>query len=458
MQSLLRNPFRRRKSNNKSTEPAANSEIQQQRLTTLEETDAEQQLQDSDQEGGGDSAQETLVRIPGVAVVNLVEAGEEVSDSVQLGSGEFSIARLVQGNTGIALFVKVGEDLQWPLTKDEPTLKLDSRHYLFSIRPPPDKEATDEDKAEERENDKDSSEILNYGVTFADEEGLDSLDSFLEQHSCLSLPAESISGAPAKATRCTCIPWWKRLNPRLGKSEGAYWTALAPRVEDYNGVVAKAIAEGSGQIIKGLFLCSNAYTSQVRKGGEFVRGRVKKATAAEDHEKKKGGDAKRSSHQTKKNIRRVKNLSRMTEKLTEDVLAGIITVSGAVTAPVVGSKAGQKFFSTLPGDVILASLDAFNQILDAAELAGKDAISATSEVTVEIVSHSLGEDAGEVTSDTLAVGGHAMGTAWNVFKIQKTIDPVTNGRLSASALKVVKLKKTSDAIRTASKTASKDLR
>lgn len=453
MQSLLRNPFRRRKSNNKSTEPAANSKIQQERLTTLEETDAEQQLQDSDQEGN----QETLLRIPGKAVVNLVEAGEEVSDSVQLGSGEFSIVRLVQGNTGIALFVQVGEDLRWPLTKDEPTLKLDSRHYLFSIRPPPDKEAADEDKAEERENDNDSSEILNYGVAFADEEGLDSLDSFLEQHACFSLPAESISGTPTKASRCTCIPWWKRLNPRLGKSEGAYWTALAPRVEDYNGVVAKAIAAGSGQVIKGLFLCSNAYTSQVRKGGEFVRGRVKKATAAEDHEKKKSSDAK-SSHQTKKNIRRVKNISRMTEKLTEDVLAGMITVTGVVTAPVVGSKAGQKFFSTLPGDVILASLDAFNQILDAAELAGKDAISATSEVTVEIVSHRFGEDAGEVTSDTLAVGGHAMGTAWNVFKIRKTIDPVTNGRLSASALKVVKLKKTSDAIRTASKTASKDLR
>eukprot|EP00253_Pinus_taeda_P031399 PITA_31399 len=467
MQSLLRNPFSRRKNNNKSTELPPASEIQQQHLTTLLEMDAEQQLQDSDEEGRGDSIEETLqdsdeegrgdsieetlVRIPGEAVVHLVEAGEEVSDSVQLGSGEFSIVRLVQGNTGIALLVKVGEDVCWPLTKDEPTLKLDSLHYLFSIRPPPDEEeVADEDKAEERENDKDRCEILNYGVTFADEEGLDSLDSFLEQHACLSLPAESNSGTPARDSHCTCISRWKRLNPRLGNSEGAYWTALAPRVEDYNSVVAKAIAAGSGQIIKGLFLCSNAYTSQVRKGGEFVRSRVKKATDADDHEKKKSSQAK-ISPRTKKSIRRVKKLSRMTEKLSENVLAGLITVSGAVTAPVVGSKAGQKFFRMLPGDVLLASLDAFNQILEAAELAGKDALSATSEVTVDIISHRFGEDAGQVTSDTLAVGGHAMGTAWNVFKIRKTIDPVTNGRVSASALKVVKLKKTSDAIRTASK-------
>jgi spartin len=77
----------------------------------------------------------------------------------------------------------------------------------------------------------------------------------------------------------------------------------------------------------------------------------------------------------------------MTENMSENVLAGLITVSGAVTAPVLGSKAGQKFFRTLPGDVLLASLDAFNQVLEAAEVAGKDAVSATSEVTVEIVSH-----------------------------------------------------------------------
>jgi spartin len=305
------------------------------------------------------------VRIPGEAVVNLVEAGEEVSDSVKLGSGEFSIVRLVQGNTGIALFVKVGKDVRWPLTKDEPTLKLDSRHYLFSIRPPPDEEATDKDETDkdedkERENDKDSSEILNYGVTFADEEDLDSLDSFLEQHACLSLPTESIS--TTDASRCSCIPEWKRLNPRFGKSETAYWTELAPRVEDYNSVVGKAIAAGSGQIIKGLFICSNAYTAQVKKGGEFVQSRVRKTTVAADHEKKKSNHTKISPG-TKRNIRRVKKLSRMTENLTENVLAELITITGAVTAPMLESEAGQKFFSMLPGDVLLASLDAFSMAI-----------------------------------------------------------------------------------------------
>lgn len=460
MQWLFRNPFSKRKSRNKPTEPPhppaadayydANGKLQRQ-FSTFSEAEAEQELQDVDHEGGGDAAiEETLVRIPGEAVVNLVEAGDEVSDSVKLGSGEFSIVRLVQGNTGIALFVKVGEDLRWPLTKDEPTLKLDSRHYLFSIRLPPDEEASDKDKAKQKENDEDkeSSEILNYGVTFADEEDLDSLDSFLQQHSCLSLPAESNSST--HDSRCSCIPRWKSLNPRLRNSEAAYWTALAPRVEDYNSVVGKAIAAGSGQIIKGIFLCSNAYASQLQKGGSFIRSRVSKTTVADHPEKKKRNHSK-ISPSTKRNIRRVKNLSRMTENMSENVLKGLITVSGAVTGPVVGSKAGRKFFSMVPGDVLLASLDAFNQVLEAVEAAGKDAISATSEVTVEVISHRFGEDAGEVVQDTFAVGGHAMGTAWNVFKVRKTINPVSNGRLSAAALKALKLKNTSEAMKIASK-------
>jgi len=431
MQWVAKNPFSfsKRKSRNKSTEDPP---------PPVDEKD-EQNSEDDDQECGGDSTEETVVSIPGGAVVHLVEAGEEVSDSVQLGSGEFSIVRLVQGNTGIALFVKVGEDMRWPLTKDEPTLKLDSRHYLFSIRPLPDEETSD--------NDKESPEILNYGVTFADEEGLDSLDSFLQQHACLSLPPESTACA-SKSTRSAKNDSSEKENPE------AYWTELAPRVEDYNSVVAKAIAKGSGQIIKGLFLCTNAYVSQVQKGGEFVRGRLRKAkskTAAADHQKKTSTYAK-ISPRTKRNIRRVKKLSKMTEKLSENVLAGIVTVTGAATAPVLGSKAGQKFFRMLPGDVLLASLDAFNKVLEAAEVAGKDAISATSEVTVEIIAHRFGEDAGEMTHDTFAVAGHAIGTAWNVIKIRKTINPATNGTISAAALK---LKNASKAITTASKSKSK---
>jgi len=45
-----------------------------QQFSTLSEIKAHQQLQDADQEGGGDSTEETCVRIPGAAVVNLEAA------------------------------------------------------------------------------------------------------------------------------------------------------------------------------------------------------------------------------------------------------------------------------------------------------------------------------------------------------------------------------------------------
>ena len=51
-----------------------------------------------------------------------------------------------------------------------------------------------------------------------------------------------------------------------------------------------------------------------------------------------------------------------------------------------------------------------------------------------------------MTHDTFAVVGHAIGTAWKVTKVRKAINHVSNGTISASALKALKLKKASKAI------------
>lgn len=161
--------------------------------------------------------QETLIQIPECRV-HLMDEGE----AVELANGEFMLLRIFDQDVSLATIVKIGEDLQWPLTKDEPVVKLDSLSYLFSL---PMKDG----------------DPLSYGVSFPEHYGASlglQLDSFLKVHSCF--------------TGLTST-----------KSKGVDWKEFAPRVEGYNNFLAKAIAGGTGQIVKGIFKCSNAYTNQV---------------------------------------------------------------------------------------------------------------------------------------------------------------------------------------------------
>ncbi|XP_015890984.2 senescence/dehydration-associated protein At4g35985, chloroplastic isoform X2 [Ziziphus jujuba] len=305
----------------------------------------------STSEGVGENSQpknlrqEILLQIPGCRV-HLMDEGE----AVELLSGEFMLLRIFDQDICLATIVKVGEDLQWPLTKDEPVVKLDSLSYLFTL---PMKDG----------------DPLSYGVSFPEHYGgsLGSLDSFLKEHSCFT-------------------------GLTSNKSKGVDWKEFAPRVEDYNNFLAKAIAGGTGQIVKGIFKCSNAYTNQVQKGGEMTlaggseygNGVTRKAN---DSSIKNSGTTKKSG--LNKNLKRVKKLSKMTEKLSKAMLDGVGVATGAVMAPVVKSKAGKAFLSMVPGEVLLASLDAVNIVLDAVEVAEKQAFSATSTATTRMVSNSV---------------------------------------------------------------------
>ncbi|KAG7547466.1 Senescence/spartin-associated [Arabidopsis suecica] len=204
------------------------------------------------------------------------------SEAVELAAGDFELVQVLDNNVALAMVVRIGRDLQWPVIKDEPVVKLDSRDYLFTL---PVKDG----------------EPLSYG--------------------------------------------------------------------------------GTGHIIRGMFKCSNAYTNQVHKGGEIM---ITKA------EKKSGASSKRSAttnkNQINKNLQRVRKLSRATEKLSKTMLNGVGVVSGSVMGPVVKSKPGKAFFSMVPGEVLLASLDALNKLLDAAEAAERQTLSATSKATTRMVS------------------------------------------------------------------------
>lgn len=60
---------------------------------------------------------------------------------------------------------------------------------------------------------------------------------------------------------------------------------------------------------------------------------------------------------------RVKTLTKMSEKVANGVLSGVVKVSGFFTSSIVNSKVGKKFFSLLPGEIVLATLDGFSKFL-----------------------------------------------------------------------------------------------
>ncbi|PKU73920.1 senescence/dehydration-associated protein At4g35985, chloroplastic [Dendrobium catenatum] len=334
---------------------------------------------------------EFILQIPNAKVTL---AGDPEA-AIELSQGDLSVFHLTEDSVPLATVIKVG-NLSWPLTKDEPVVRLDKLHYLFTI---PDEEAG----------------FFNYGVSFtaAAENHLASFDQFLKENSCFS-PITTTSPA--------------------AKINDLYWKDYAPNIEDYNGVLAKAIARGTGEIVKGIFKLSNEYSNQVQKGASLIKPqtgeRKNNNGASVDGSRKPGG--------INNTLKRARKLSMMTEKLSQTLLNGVLAMTGNVAAPLVQSKAGKSLFATVPGEVLLASLDALSKVLDAAEFAEKRAFAATSGAVTQAVSKRLGESAGETTDDVLATAGHAIGTAWNVFKIRKAINPkasVTSNIINNAARK-----------------------
>ncbi|KAF2578846.1 hypothetical protein F2Q68_00003293 [Brassica cretica] len=271
--------------------------------------------------------EEVLLKIPG-CIVHLVNA----SEPLELASGEFKLVKVSANDyVTLAMLVRVGLDLQWPVVKEEPMVKVNAHEYLFTL---PDKDG----------------DSLGYKVTFSGEEGdilknIELLEELMREDSCFSYVSKT-------------------------KNE-INWKEFSPNAEEYKSVVAKAIAEGSGHIIKGIFSCSNSFSKKV-----------------------------------------VETLWKASETIGATVLDGEDMISGLMMAPVLKSKLGKALLSTAPGEILLASLDSF-----AAEM---QTHSATSMAASKLVSKSFGEKAGKTTGKVLETTGSLGRSAW---KIQKAMDP-----------------------------------
>ncbi|CAN4107367.1 unnamed protein product [Withania somnifera] len=352
------------------------------------------------------SLEQVIVKIPG-AIVHLIDKER----SVELASGEFEIVQLKQGDNVVAVLARVGDQIQWPLARDETAVKLDESHYFFTLRVP--SEANGEVvKVDSSEN------LLNYGLTIASkgqEKVLKELDLVLEKSSAFRVEK-------VKKDKGVVEKWWmvpndvspedmEKKKEHMERSSAAYWTTLAPNVEDYSSSIARTIAAGSGQLVKGIIWCGDVTVDRLKWGNDVLMKRMGKGTNSE------------ISPEAMKRMKRVKKMTKMSEKVATGILSGVVKVSGFFTSSIANSKAGQRFFSLLPGEIVLASLDGFNKVCDAVEVAGKSVMSTTSVVTTGLVQHRHGDQAAQMTREGFDAAGHALGTAWAVFKIRKALNP-----------------------------------
>ncbi|CAL5050180.1 unnamed protein product [Urochloa decumbens] len=291
---------------------------------------------------GPPPSEDLLLRIPG-AQLHLIDR----SRSHPLAAGDLSLLRIRSGGTSLAAIALL-DPVQWPLARDVAAVKLDPCHYSFSLTVPP--SADDPNPG-----------TLHYGLTLAHPD--DRLDALLAAYTSFSV--HSVVGTKELESRV-----------RDEVEAAAYWTAVAPNVEEYGGKVAKAIATGAEHLAKGILWCGEVTVDRLRWGNEVLKKRMQP------------GDANAEvSPEMLRRIKRAKKVTQMSEKVATGILSGVVKVTGYFTSSFANSKAGKKFFNLLPGEIVLASLDGFGKICDAVEVSGKNVLSTSSTVTTGLVSH-----------------------------------------------------------------------
>ncbi|KAL0897798.1 hypothetical protein Bca101_081759 [Brassica carinata] len=103
------------------------------------------------------ATEEVILTISG-AILHLIDQ----SYSVELACGDLAIIRIVQDGNILAVLARVADEIQWSLTKDENSVKVDESHCFFTLRPSKD---FGSDSSDEDDDDKAKEDImLNYGL------------------------------------------------------------------------------------------------------------------------------------------------------------------------------------------------------------------------------------------------------------------------------------------------------
>lgn len=214
-----------------------------------------------------DATEELLIKIP-ATVVHLIDNQQ----SIELAFGNLELILLRQNATSVAVLARIGDQLQWPLTKDESALKLDDSHYFFTISS--------------------NGDVLNYGLTVPSkgqddllkkfDSILDKYIEFKEERVEVEVEGEASDGwVVAREVGPDEVERDGVKREKMKESASAYWTTLAPNVEEYSNCVARMIAAGSGMLVKGILWCGDVTVERLKWGNEFLKRRLGKRENAQ---------------------------------------------------------------------------------------------------------------------------------------------------------------------------------
>ncbi|AQL08138.1 Senescence/dehydration-associated protein-related [Zea mays] len=161
-----------------------------------------------------------------------------------------------------------------------------------------------------------------------------------------SAPTTSTCAGAGAATGNSLYPTVGDKKEVVEEKSAAFWTTIAPNVDDYSSSVARLIARGSGQLVRGIIWCGDITAGGLRRGEEVMKKSVGPST--------KPTQVKPS---TLRRMKRARRVTKMSNRVANSILSGVLKVTGFVTSTVLNSKPAQKFFKLMPGEVILASLD-----------------------------------------------------------------------------------------------------
>ncbi|KAJ1408783.1 Senescence/spartin-associated [Sesbania bispinosa] len=244
-----------------------------------------------------EATEEVLLKIPG-AILNLIDK----EYSVELASGDFTVICLRQGDNAVAVYARVADEIQWPLAKDETAVKLDDSHYFFSFRSPRIPIPTRRERIAGNRMDPNCS---SFSVQKVSEKA--------------KKKGEALDGSVAKEISPKDLESSKKKEKMEGQC-AAYWTTLAPNVEEYSSSAARMIAAGSGHVIKGILWCGDVTVDRLQWGNQVMKKRMAPGSGAE------------ISPETLKRIKKGKKVTKMTQKVANGLLSGVVKVSGFLPA------------------------------------------------------------------------------------------------------------------------------